>query len=215
MALPNLTDQFVADTFKGVLHTANVPVNDENLPPVYDGLGNKSALRLGATKVLMGEEIQLGDFKFSYEILINLIFPIGSIFLSIDDVNPSTRMVGTTWERVSQGKFIAGVGTGTDQNSSVRSFSSGNINGEYGHTLTIGEMPTHTHPPNENPNFPFYVTWWKSGTINRQEAGNDSNKSYLFPERRPQAQTMSSVGGSASHNNIPPGYGVYVWRRTA
>jgi hypothetical protein len=198
MALPNLTDQFVADTFKGVLHTANVPINDENVPPVYDGLGNKSALRLGATKVITGKEIQLDDFTFSYEILINLIFPIGSIFLSYDDNNPKNRFIGTDWVKQSEGRFIVGVGTGSDGFNS-RTFQTGNNNGEYRHTLTIAEMPSHRHN----------VLGRKDNYGRTNSADKDTTGSNL----NNVVGITDTVGGNASHENTPPGYGVYVWRR--
>jgi hypothetical protein len=217
MALPDLTNLFVADSYKGVLHTANVPLSGANLPPVYDGLGNKSSLKLGSdgngasiSGCLSADCINIAGFT-----LIDYLYPVGAVYFSIDDNNPSTRFSGTSWNKIADGRFIAGVGTGTDQNSNSRSISPDNNDGSYIHTLTVNQIPSHTHSPEQNPSFPYVVTWPYLGVINRQEAGSDSQDSFMFPGQRPQAQTLSEVGGNASHENTPPGFGLYIWQRTS
>ena len=121
--------------------------------------------------------------------------------------------MGTTWGKISEGKFLAGVGSGTDQNSNIKNITPGNNNGSYTHILLENEMPSHTHIPETYPEFPYFVTWTTLGVINRQEAGGDSNASFSFPNQRPLAQRLSQVGGGAAHENTPPGFGVYVWKR--
>lgn len=117
MALPDLTELHVADTYKGVLHTSNVPISGANLPPVYDGLGNKSSLRLGSdgngasvSGCLSADCLTLTG----YPSIIDYLYPVGAIYLDTLDVNPQTRFVGTTWGKISEGKFLAGVGSGVD-----------------------------------------------------------------------------------------------------
>ena len=218
MALPDLTNLFVADSYKGVLHTANVPLSGANLPPVYDGLGNKSSLRLGSdgNGATFSGRLSADSLTLTgYDTIIDYLYPVGAVYFSIDNNNPSTRFSGTTWINIANGRFIAGVGTGTDQNSNSRSISPGNNVGSYIHTLTVNQIPSHTHSPAQNPSFPYVVTWPYLGVISRQEAGNDSQDSFMFPGQRPQAQTLSEVGGDASHENTPPGFGLYIWQRTS
>jgi hypothetical protein len=216
MALPDLTNEFAADTYKGILHTSNVPVSGANLPPVYDGLGYKSALKLGSdgngasfTGTLSADNFTL----HGYVTIIDYLYPVGAVYLDTLDVNPQTRFSGTTWGKISEGRFLAGVGEGTDQNLNNKTITSGDNDGSYTHILSQDEMPSHTHTPAENNEYPYIVTWPYLGSISRQEAGNDSNDSYLFPNQRPQAQTLSAVGGGMAHENTPPGFGVYIWKR--
>lgn len=78
----------------------------------------------------------------------NIIYPIGSILLTITNTNPGTRFPGTTWEQVSQGLFLVGVGTGTDLNSKQVTMAAGTANyafGEYEHVITEAEIPNHVH----------------------------------------------------------------------
>lgn len=65
--------------------------------------------------------------------LLNLFFPVGSIYHSTKATDPSTFM-GGTWRRL-QDVFLYAAG----------SKSAGSTGGEESHTLTIAEMPTHNH----------------------------------------------------------------------
>ena len=130
--------------------------------------------------------------------IINLIYPIGSIFLSFTNTDPSIRFTGTQWTQVANGRFIVGVGTGNDgiQN---RTFNSGNnTNGEYDHKLTIAEMPRHNH------NYSLINIIGNGERDNNSQAGENYNTT-----------ATSNTGGDGFHNNTPPGFGLYVWQRTS
>jgi len=137
---------------------------------------------------------------------IDVVYPINSIIYSVSDVNPTTYLPNTFWDQVAQGLFIAGVGSGVDKNGNGFTVGEGyaaiNANtGEYRHTLTVSELATHSHTfqPREGTNALV------AGTFVESAAGPGG---LLTPI------TSSSVGGGQSHNNIPPLYGMYVWKRT-
>lgn len=65
--------------------------------------------------------------------LLNLFFPVGSIYHSTKATDPSTFM-GGTWRRL-QDVFLYAAG----------SKSAGSTGGEERHTLTKAEMPPHNH----------------------------------------------------------------------
>lgn len=133
------------------------------LPILHGGTGaiTASAARdnLGAqSKVLYGTSapsdstgsngdmyiaLEGGDFKKD---IVDLIYPVGSIYISMNPADPST-LFGGTWEAFGQGRTLIGAGTGDDGSRSL-SFTAGGTGGEYKHTLTIGEMPSHTHTQN-------------------------------------------------------------------
>lgn len=66
---------------------------------------------------------------------IDRVYPVGSIYMSTSDDDPSTLFSGTTWERI-QDKFLL---------CSGESYSAGTTGGEATHKLTVAEMPSHTH----------------------------------------------------------------------
>ena len=217
MALPDLTNLFVADSYKGVLHTANVPLSGANLPPVYDGLGNKSSLRLGSagngasvSGCLSADCLTLTG----YPSIIDYLYPVGAVYLDTLDVNPQTRFVGTTWGKISEGKFLAGVGSGVDKNSTSQTLLAGDdvSIGEYTHELTVAELPSHTHKPkmrfmsgsDDNAGYSGYMGSSTRALGDANVYGDDLN---------PPALQIDSVGSDQPHNNIPPYFGVYIWKR--
>lgn len=66
---------------------------------------------------------------------VNTLIPaIGEIYISTSNENPSVRF-GGTWKQIKD-TFLLAAGD---------SYSLGSIGGEVIHTLTIDEMPSHTH----------------------------------------------------------------------
>lgn len=73
------------------------------------------------------------------------IYPIGSIYISVDGTNPADLFSGTQWEAIGQGRTLVGAGTGQDNNGTQKTFNNGEIGGEYSHKLLTSEMPAHSH----------------------------------------------------------------------
>ena len=72
--------------------------------------------------------------------IINLIYPIGSIYISTVNTNPGTLFGIGTWERYGNGKALVGVDeSDSNFNSVEKSGGSSNI------TLTTDQIPSHTH----------------------------------------------------------------------
>jgi len=127
----------------------------------------------------------------------NTIYPVGSILFSIDGTNPQSRF-GGTWVQIASGRFIVGVGGGSDDNNQVKTFTARNNSGEYQHKLTIAEMPRHNH------------TYDKIGLIDNGERDNNRQAGENYT-----TTGTSYTGGDGYHNNTPPGFGMYAWERTA
>lgn len=138
---------------------------------------------------------------------INVIYPINTVLYTTTNLNPGTYLTGTTWDQVAQGLFIAGVGSGVDKNGIGFTVGEGtaasNANaGEYTHALTVAEMAAHTH------------TFTPISETNSSTYG-PYNESAPGPGAPLAPITSSSTGGNTAHNNIPPLYGLYVWKRTS
>ena len=119
------------------------------------------------------------------------IYPVGSIYMSVNATNPGT-LFGGTWQQI-QGRFLLAAGGG---------YSAGATGGEASHTLTAAEMPAHSHTVSGG------VLVWKanSNLTVWSEPGACSNGTSV---------TTSTSGGNTAHNNMPPYLAVYVWKRTA
>lgn len=204
MASESLTNTNISETYVGVLHAEGQVLPPSGKADIYDGFGNKSALSVGRAGQGIEVDGELGS-KFATAIA-DVIYPVGSLFFSTDNTNPGTRMAGTAWVQVAEGKFLAGVGTGTDLNGASHTVTAGDTDtvGEYDHTLTVSEIPPHTHP-----------------IKNTTQTGNDSNYNRYGDWGNPNTEQSTSpllpdnTGGGQPHNNLPPAFGMYAWERTS
>lgn len=151
----------------------------------------------------------------SLQDMFNLIYPVGSIYMSVNDTNPH-ELFGDTWEQIN-GRFLVGVGELDDNTTNYwgtltekYNMPLGEKGGQVKHTLTIDEMPKHRHE--------FYRPNGNMGTaivdmaLSQQSWGlHWENANAYYANNAPMLET----GGNKSHNNIPPYYAVYMWQRTA
>lgn len=126
----------------------------------------------------------------SWNTYLNLIYPVGSIYIAYTSTSPASRF-GGTWSQITS-RFL---------------YCTTNVNtgGEQNHTLTISEMPYHQHTPSGGVNF-------VSTTSEATGIGTTKLDIWWYVEK---TAATTSVGGGQSHNNMPPYQGVYCWRRTA
>ena len=130
--------------------------------------------------------------------------PIGSIYTSTASTSPED-LFGGTWERI-KGKFIWGI----DDDETA-----GATGGEKEHTLTETELPAIdgkiatavvSQHGSKGVSGHAYGTDFGSATETiggaKGAAGTQYGYGYKF-------------GGGKAHNNMPPYYGAYVWRRIA
>ena len=128
------------------------------------------------------------------------LFPIGSIHLTANNVNPSTYL-GGTWARIGGGMVPVGV------NESDDDFAANMTGGEKTHTLTVSEMPSHDHPG-------VTLDGTKLG-LNRDNTGVNGWGTSLTTRNVYGEFIAGKKGGGAAHNNMPPYFTCYIWRRTA
>lgn len=129
---------------------------------------------------------------------VNLLYPVGSIYISVNSKNPS-EIFGGTWERI-KGKMLLGVDE-DDQDFST----SGKTGGEKEHKLTIDETPPHNHTTNGNK---IAAAKYAYESTNKGTFVTNNTGGYLIGD-------MDYVGGGQPHNNMPPYFTCYIWYRTA
>ena len=135
-------------------------------------------------------------------------YPVGSIYMSVNNTNPST-LFGGTWVAWGAGRVPVGVGTGKDSNETSKSFTNAEETaGEYTHKLTISEMPAHSHGGEGD----FARGGWD--TSNGEEYGGDYpivislGDNYPWQGYYRNFRTTTEGGGNA-HENRPPYFAVY------
>ena len=122
--------------------------------------------------------------------ILQIVYPVGSYYINHDHYqNPNIILGFGTWIAI-EGRFLLGV-AGT--------YPANTTGGEAVHTLTIPEMPAHTHS---------YQTGDAYHGAGYLKTDWDSNGTWYNT-------ITDSTGGSGPHNNMPPYETAYIWRRTA
>lgn len=114
-------------------------------------------------------------------------YPVGSIYLAFNHTNPAT-LFGGTWQRI-YGAFP----WFTDANGEI-----GLTGGEREHTLTVSELPSHSH-----------------GSVYSQNAAGTKSQAWYTTSGDKLAYGTVETGGGEAHNNMPPYIQISAWRRTA
>lgn len=117
------------------------------------------------------------------------LYPVGSIYISVNDVDPAT-LFGGIWERI-EGRFLLSGGGRSG-------YGIGETGGESAHKLTVDELPAHSHGYNVFREDADWLYRW-----------NYSN----FGTNYGSGGKTDSTGGNKAHNNMPPYLAVNVWYR--
>lgn len=140
--------------------------------------------------------------------LINLIYPIGSIYMSVNNVSPA-NFLGGTWEAI-QDRFLLAAGSSYSAGSTggaATVTTAGTVNG---HTLTVNEMPSHSH------------TNYYAGGSGVSWGYNYSSSGGTISSATAASGGIGNTGGGKAHshtftgssiNNMPPYLTVYIWKR--
>lgn len=138
--------------------------------------------------------------------------PIGSLYFNAtDNTNPATLLGFGTWVAFGAGRVPVGFDS-TQTEFDVL----GETGGAKTHTLSITEMPSHTHTQN-----PHNHT--VGGDVNNAAPNISASEASLGPamayskglNTNSVTATNQNTGGGGAHNNLQPYVVVQIWQRTA
>ena len=175
---------------------------------------NASGKGLAIGKVSESDTLEIAlPLKFSGTALVDLIYPVGAIYLSTADVNPGS-FLGGTWEAFGQGRTLVGVDATDDDFK-----KSEQTGGEKAHTLIVDEMPSHTHEQEPH----THSIRYKGFTLSSSASGymvlrrNDTADSYDGTDTDGAISATAvnkNTGGDQPHNNLQPYITCYMFKRT-
>ena len=162
-----------------------------------------------STHVLVenGNEIQYRDWNELVNSIKSAMYPVGSVYITYNNVNPGT-FLGGTWERFGQGRTLVGEGTGNDGSTSM-SFTPNSADGKY--------KNTHYHVTSFGWDGDYFYAGRPDGAAN-----NAYDRTSIIPNGY-GIQTSSFISRQVRLNwtdnrtidNLQPYIVVFFWRRTA
>ena len=155
---------------------------------------------LSTTAAVATNSTQIATTAFVRAEIANRAYPVGSIFTTVTVYADSAAVVavigGTTWVAFGAGKVLVGLDSGDTDFDTVEETGGAKTDA---HTLTIAEMPAHTHD------------YGKSTTSENMSIHDISGL------RGAATTATSSTGGGGAHTHdiVQPYIVVYMWKRTA
>jgi len=128
------------------------------------------------------------------------VYPVGSIYINAAvSTNPGTLLGFGTWVAFGSGRTMVGLDAGQTEFNTLEE-----TGGAKTHTLSISEIPAHTHYQGSHDS-----SAGDGGAYNTEFIRDHSDTA-----NGPNVESSSTGGGSA-HNNLQPYIVVYMWKRTA
>ena len=155
---------------------------------------------------------KLDNFQKQFKVdILNEMYPVGSIYFSttLSTVVQVKEALGGEWEVYAKGQTLVGIDTSQTEFSSI-----GKTGGEKSHTLTIDEMPSHTHIQDAHTHIlPYTSNVGKGFTGFGFESGGSNITNGNGIALSSTTATNQNTGGSKEHNNLQPYITVYIYRR--
>lgn len=131
--------------------------------------------------------------------LFDLVYPVGSVYMSTNSISPAT-LFGGTWTKI-EGRFLWAT-----VNTPMRTGGSGT------HSHSAGSLVACYDPKNYYSNALFRVKnvnggWTLSGYMSEGRGWNDGGGS--------AGRGIEVIGDTSSVETYPPYFEVYMWYRTA
>ena len=129
----------------------------------------------------------------NYISILEILYPIGSIYLSSQNISPALT-IGGSWNRIEDAVIRC-----TLDEENIATYI-----GEDEHTLTIEELPSHNHRAymSFGTTFNFRETFQGGSS-----SSHNSGLSY--------AEAMTYVGEDAPHSSVQRSYNIYGWIRVS
>ena len=139
-----------------------------------------------------GVDLDAATLNYAFQ----LMHPVGSIYMTTVETNPSEIFGFGTWELWGAGRVPVGVDTTQTEFNTIEK-----TGGAKTHTLTLQEMPKHTHD---------LAKYWAT-----EEGGNAAMGSNATGKSAINSNGIGNTGNSQPHNNLQPYITCYMFKRTA
>lgn len=132
----------------------------------------------------------ISQLQASMSSLLDMVYPIGSVYMSYENVSPA-EFIGGTWVRI-QNRFLVGAGD---------SYARGNTGGATNHKH-LG-----TSGYSSNSQGVIATNGEATGTVDKYRVSSIDNSG--------NSQSNITVPYTGDGSSLPPYYAVYMWQRTA
>ena len=209
----SLEDIYFKDAFTKTGNKLNLEVNNATVDCITSK-NNKFSLDVDGNLVV--NSITTNN-QANFNVL--SVYPVGSIYLSVNDTNPTT-LFGGSWELFGSGRCLVGVDTEqTEFNTSEK------VGGAKAHALTVEELPAHAHTiASSGAHKHTYTGFIQCSVSSSSTYTAIAHKRYTadgaatppsMNSTGAHTHTVNETGSSLEHNNLQPYITCYMWKRVS
>lgn len=181
------------------------------IPTAPTASSNTNTTQIATTEFVKTALSQLNVF--------DKIYPIGSIYMSVNSTNPHD-LFGGTWEAMPAGRVLLAQG----QSNWGDTYTAGTSGGESKHQLSVRELPQHTHTASVG----YAGSHSHTTKIGYNVASGTGYGKYMPPDNGVQRNDNLQSNTSGNHNHtinigytgngekysiMQPYFSVYIWKR--
>ena len=215
-----LDDIYFKDAFTKTGNSLNLEVNNANIDTL-SSINDKFSLDSNGNLVVntitcnqINSESTNANPQINTSDICNLIYPVGSLYLTVQNVSPQ-NLFGGTWEQITSDAYLKIVTT-----------NAGVLNGTSSeHKIPTGCLPSHNHIGTTE-SAGAHIHHISGGASTQSSGGSEGLES--FASRYATFRTIENAGkssGAHSHSfttssvgedtpYYPYYMGIYVWKRT-
>lgn len=152
--------------------------------------------------------------------IFDLIYPIGSIYLSVNNVNPGT-IFGGTWEAFGTGRTLVGVDTSQTEFDTVQKTGGHKAMQQHTHTIDSASLTGGAGNflmDDYNPYIAasgIFSIGGRGGTYDRSWAGSTGSNAFRTLNVNASHSHSMQNAGTGDSGNLQPYITCYMWKRTA
>ena len=198
-SIPSKTSDLTNDS--GFITSSSLPTKTSDL--TNDGDGSNVFVKDNDSR-LSDARTPLAHTHLSSDVtdLIDVIYPVGSIYMSVNSTSPQTLFGFGVWEKIED-KFLLGSGT---------IYENGSTGGSADAVIV-----SHSHKPNVDGE--YIVTSEEKSANNTKVAYSASGNRWVDGQPSQShfhhRSSISTVGEDGTNKNMPPYIAVNIWKRTA
>lgn len=184
-----------------------------------------------ATKTEVDQKISAS--LYSIQKIMDIVYPVGSIWETTTDDDPNTKWTGTTWIKMDAGRVLVSAGSYTE-NGTTYTYTLGDKGGEAKHQSTVDEMAAHSHTIENagdhthliantqtsggggltSKNYLIKKCTWNSYENFELIGSNAAPSIGLTSSSGSHTHSIASTGGNKPHENRQPYLVINRWQRT-
>jgi hypothetical protein len=180
---PSLTAGITGAEVKTLIGAADAAITtDGSAPSLASGITGDEVVAL------------IGAAPASTTATLLAVYPVGSIYTSVVATSPATHF-GGTWAAMAAGRVLVGLDPNDVDFDTVEE-----TGGSKTHTLTVAELPAHSHD----------ILYQELDDL-----GQTTHPAGTNPGDPTATIATQDTGGGAAHPIVQPYLTVYMWKRTA